>query len=250
MQNNNIIMIPDVHGRAFWRDAVKSREGERIIFLGDYIDPYTAYEGVSAKEALAGFMDIIELKKQHPDNITLLLGNHDMGYLDNAICITRHDWNKHQYIKSLLLENIGLFDICVSTQLAGYDVLISHAGFHQEWIDKYQEHFSEYDFNPDVLNRMLHDESSRPMLYRMLCDTSRHRGGDDRAGSPIWADIYEFKSPDACPEDIYQIVGHTLQYDEIPLRQGNVACIDCRKAFEIDDESFAHAFGLPSNPSK
>lgn len=242
MQNNNIILIPDVHGRTFWADAVRGREDERIIFLGDYIDPYTAYEGISANEALDGFRDIIELKKRHPCNITLLLGNHDMGYLDNGICITRRDWNNHQKIKSLLLDNISLFDICVREQIAGCDVLISHAGFHQDWIDRYREYFSENGFDPEVLNTMLHDESSRPMLYRMLSDTSRHRGGYDRAGSPIWADIHEFKFPDACPPDIFQIVGHTLQYDELPLRQNRVVCIDCRKAFEINDESFAQAF--------
>ena len=39
------IVIPDVHGRDFWRSAVRGREEEKIIFLGDYVDPYS-WEGI------------------------------------------------------------------------------------------------------------------------------------------------------------------------------------------------------------
>ena len=35
------IVIPDVHGRDFWRSAVRGREKEKIIFLGDYVHPYS-----------------------------------------------------------------------------------------------------------------------------------------------------------------------------------------------------------------
>lgn len=36
-----MIVIPDVHGRVFWRQAVNDYLGkESIIFLGDYLDPY------------------------------------------------------------------------------------------------------------------------------------------------------------------------------------------------------------------
>ena len=38
-----IIIIPDVHGRTFWREAIekyRNKENTQIIFLGDYLDPY------------------------------------------------------------------------------------------------------------------------------------------------------------------------------------------------------------------
>ena len=37
-----ILCIPDVHCRKFWRQAVISNIGnvDKIIFLGDYLDPY------------------------------------------------------------------------------------------------------------------------------------------------------------------------------------------------------------------
>ena len=79
------IVIPDVHGRDFWRSAVRGREEEKIIFLGDYVDPYS-WEGITPHVAFLELQDIIEFKKAHPDNVVLLLGNHDLGYLDREIC--------------------------------------------------------------------------------------------------------------------------------------------------------------------
>ena len=38
--NSRILIIPDVHGRTFWRDAVEAAGEMPIVFLGDYLDPY------------------------------------------------------------------------------------------------------------------------------------------------------------------------------------------------------------------
>lgn len=35
---NNILIIPDVHGRTFWKYAIDKYD--KVIFLGDYLDPY------------------------------------------------------------------------------------------------------------------------------------------------------------------------------------------------------------------
>ena len=49
-----MIIIPDVHGRTFWRQAVNDYLGkEHILFLGDYLDPY-AYEGIKTALATIG----------------------------------------------------------------------------------------------------------------------------------------------------------------------------------------------------
>ena len=47
---NNILIIPDIHGRTFWKECIKC-ECDEIIFLGDYLDPYN-YEGISKQDAL------------------------------------------------------------------------------------------------------------------------------------------------------------------------------------------------------
>lgn len=74
-----IIVIPDIHGREFWKEAVRGHEKESIVFLGDYVDPYT-YEGIEQEKGLEMLEQVIEFKKDHMDNVTLLLGNHDLGY--------------------------------------------------------------------------------------------------------------------------------------------------------------------------
>ena len=75
------IIIPDVHGRRFWKDAVRGHEEEKIIFLGDYVDPY-GWEGITPDVALEGLKEIIAFKKAHPGNVALLLGNQDLYLQD------------------------------------------------------------------------------------------------------------------------------------------------------------------------
>ena len=104
---SNWIIIPDVHGRKFWRAAVQGHEEDKIIFLGDYVDPYD-WEEILASEAFKELQDIIAFKKEHPDNVVLLLGNHDMGYLDREICCCRMDFYREKQIGDLFRENLDL----------------------------------------------------------------------------------------------------------------------------------------------
>lgn len=60
---NKVIIVPDVHGRTFWRLAKeKVDEVDKIVFLGDYLDPYPA-EGITTEDAIKEFEEIIEFKK-------------------------------------------------------------------------------------------------------------------------------------------------------------------------------------------
>ena len=56
MENIHTLIIPDVHGRTFWKYAIQQYPIEKypdikIIFLGDYLDPYTSFEGITKNEA-------------------------------------------------------------------------------------------------------------------------------------------------------------------------------------------------------
>ena len=45
-----MIIIPDTHCRTFWKDAVRKKgETEKVIFLGDYLEPYTEQEGITVE---------------------------------------------------------------------------------------------------------------------------------------------------------------------------------------------------------
>ena len=76
-----ILVIPDIHGRTFWKEAVDEHPSLPVVFLGDYLDPY-ARENITPEEALANFKDIIAFKKANMDRVTLLIGNHEIHYLD------------------------------------------------------------------------------------------------------------------------------------------------------------------------
>ena len=44
-----ILVIPDVHGRIFWKEPVKKYMDavDRVVFLGDYLDPYEDEDGLA-----------------------------------------------------------------------------------------------------------------------------------------------------------------------------------------------------------
>ena len=70
---SKILIVPDIHGRDFWR-VIKKYDLyyiDKIIFLGDYLDPYPQEYPDLNKEELyqktyKNLIDIISLKK---DNI-------------------------------------------------------------------------------------------------------------------------------------------------------------------------------------
>lgn len=81
-KNIKVLIIPDVHGREFWREPVKEvleNTDARIIFLGDYLDcyPYEFSANDNYREhAIGNFNEIINLKKENKNRVNLLLGNH------------------------------------------------------------------------------------------------------------------------------------------------------------------------------
>lgn len=73
---SKIIIIPDVHGRTFWKLAKdKINEVDQVVFLGDYLDPYPV-EDISPEKAIEGLKEIIDFKKEYPGKVILLIGNH------------------------------------------------------------------------------------------------------------------------------------------------------------------------------
>ena len=128
-----MIILPDIHGRTFWKDAVKGHEEDEIIFLGDYLDPYFE-EDISCVDALDNFKEIIEFKKAHKNNVVLLLGNHDGHYfINDIITSTRRDYFNAREIGSLFFDNRELFQLCYEKNIGGKRVLFSHAGILRDW---------------------------------------------------------------------------------------------------------------------
>ena len=239
MANGGVIIIPDVHGRVFWRKAVKealaSKELPTVLFLGDYVDPYPS-EGISKGDALGVFRDILALKKKHPQQIHLLLGNHDMGYIDPDICECRRDEERYALLHRLFTVNLPLFDLAWETVVDGKRFLFSHAGVNRKWLERNEAFFNgKTDITSAELNDALHGSRFQE-LTQILADVSILRGGFNAYGSVVWADVHEFLLVENLLDDTIQVFGHS-QHDA-PVCFGkespNVYCLDCREAFVLD----------------
>ena len=216
------LVVPDVHGRVFWKDAKDAITNvDKVIFLGDYLDPYS-YEGITFEDAVTEFKDILAFKEAYPDKVVLLLGNHDMHYLITEFmnCSRLNMWRRVE-IHDMFMNNIDKFQLIYETE----NYLFSHSGLYMEWMDKYELSLDDLkDYKTFLKNR-----------WETLQDVGRERGGWDKVGSCIWADIHE-SVENGLYSDKRQIVGHT-QLSENPYITTKIACLDVRKCFILDTET-------------
>ena len=269
-----ILIIPDVHGRTFWKTAIdKYPISEfpdlKIIFLGDYLDPYTGYENITPEYAYTNFENILYYAKNDP-RITLLIGNHDWHYFVN-LDHCRIDRARERDIENMFKENMDLFSLVKIIELNNVKYLFTHAGITQKWLNDIcalalqevnewntDDEFpikeedpkyiwisnvaklnQTYDFE-NVLNECLknYDDTFYSCLPSMI---SRERGGWYPHGSLIWADAYEHLYTEKQLENFYQIFGHTMSFPNNDPTQyyigKNWAMIDASQAFIIDEEN-------------
>lgn len=227
-----MIIIPDVHGRVFWKEIVKNSE-DKIIFLGDYVDPYPG-ENISLTGALDNLSEIIDYKKSNPSKVILLLGNHDFMYMDSEhnkySC--RHDFENEPKITKLLMNNRDLFQMDYSIEVKNKLYIFSHAGILKPWIEKYKNLFGEFPGSLDKINELY--KKWDPEFISSLLEISYYRGGWSDFGSMIWSDVREHSV--SCEENVYQIFGHTQLKDK-PIIEKHFADLDCRRPFFFDEKT-------------
>ena len=227
-----MIIIPDVHGRVFWKEVVKNSE-DKIIFLGDYVDPYPG-ENISLIGALDNLSEIIDYKKSNPSKVILLLGNHDFMYMDSEhnkySC--RHDFENEPKITKLLMNNRDLFQMNYSIEVKNKLYIFSHAGILKPWIEKYKNLFGEFPGSLDKINELY--KKWDPEFISSLLEISYYRGGWSDFGSMIWSDVREHLV--SCEENVYQIFGHTQLKDK-PIIEKHFADLDCRRPFFFDEKT-------------
>lgn len=260
-----IIIIPDVHGRTFWKEAVykyRNVEGVHIVFLGDYLDAYKDIDGIEAEDAIANFEEIIDVARDS-NNITLLIGNHDLHYW--PIYLTcwgcrRYDMYKND-ISNMFLSNKDLFKVAFETYINGKQYLFTHAGvvkFWYEWVtgklnrgtevDPYyykdmwglsdeDVKLLDFELNAEGLNSLIEHKQGQIILGMV----SRERGGYERYGSCLWADIHEhlWAWEKFDKDKLYQIFSHSFGYPTLDeyLIADDIAMLDCRKTFVLDCET-------------
>lgn len=233
-----MLIIPDVHGRMFWRTAIRLYPDLPTIFLGDYLDPYTYLDGTLPSEALCEFRDILQYKKENHDRVTLLLGNHDVHYFDPKYNCSRKDWMSLEVIADLFFKNLSLFKLTEFIEVNGKKLLYSHAGIIPRWMKLHfpKVRLSDPERLSNLLNEQLHDPNKfKEFVINALMDCSASRGGKAKYPSILWADVEDHRTLRHRLPNVYQIFGHTQQ-ESGPVITDYYANLDCRKAFLLMDD--------------
>jgi len=189
-----IITIGDLHGLGNWKN-VDPEKYDKIIFLGDYLDSET----VGDEDMVRNFTEIIAFKYERFDKVILLVGNHEVSYLDPRYRSTGWRPVLADIVVELLLNYSDVFKI--AWQHGNY--LWSHAGIHQGF---YQQR---------ILSEVTEDESLSDTLQRLyergyppIFEIGYARGGSRKnTGGPLWLDKkLLIKKP---MKGYHQVVGHT-----------------------------------------
>ncbi len=230
---NKILIIPDIHGRKFWKEdevQVAWDNSDHVVFLGDYLDPYPR-EGIAWSEAWDNFMEIIEAKEKEPEKVTLLLGNHDYHYMFSEILGfkgSRFNYEAARETTEFFLKRLDLFQLAWSiTNARDITFLFTHAGIVKSWLTSNKLVPPATKKVAAWLNKFLSSDIKRLMT---LWDVSQERGGWSISGSPIWADKQEHQWNDWRKGKVYQIFGHTQGCTNW-MASDNYICLDCRRPF-------------------
>lgn len=231
-----MIIIPDIHGRWFWQQPVKENLGkEQILFLGDYLDPYHG-ERISSEQAFRQLEYLVEFKQLHPDDITLLLGNHDIHYLTPMGRGSRFDYVHGAWYNMFFRQHADLFQLACETEAGGRKYLFSHAGILAGWIERHRKDLD--GATPQTVSRVLNDmwldHSTWLTLFSILADIPESRWGSAPYGSPVWSDVQDMRTDAPELPGYYQIFGHSQQ-PGLPVINDYFACLDCRRAFRLRD---------------
>ena len=251
------LVIPDIHGRKFWRKAIANNvdKVDKIIFLGDYLDPYQneieenpelmecEYFGDS-ENLLKMLEHIVSLKKNEPGKYILLTGNHTDSYIWSKFhAATRTDYKNWEKYHKFFSQNLEYFNLVWIEN----DTIFSHAGISEGWKNEVVNRleFPEDDYSVTIMNiaSILKNISLSKFdnsYIKVISDISYRRGGDMFYGSCEWADLREHvdmkNSKDSIiplgEKDIYQVFGHTQL--QKPLITDKWACLDCRQGFIFD----------------
>lgn len=236
-----ILVIPDVHSRLFWKRPLEKYidKVDKVVFLGDYCDPYQdeTTEPIEWKQTLDNFLEIIELKKNNPDKVVLLLGNHDEHYrnkqFDECARSTRYDSIHSKQLYGMFNgENYKLFQLCYSVENDGKRIIFTHAGITKFWMERCK---LTYDENiQDTINNL--EETAKGIGKLCVIGRARTLFGE-KTGSPLWCDLREFFSDESIDKEALQIFGHTRLKQGCVVPMKSFRCVDSRTVFMLDNKN-------------
>ena len=225
--DRRICIIGDVHGRDVWQ-KIDFTPYDYVVFMGDYFDPYMYT--VSYEDRLTVFEDIVNLKGKEPNKYVLLFGNHDYHYLvdDPNQKYSRYDVTfAEQYpIQEMFQVGLEAGTLQMAWRVPGLPILFTHAGLSVTWYNRwvlgrmFQRSAPEdmYNFiDENDLDSVVEKINSLPLEVFQFMDTKYDVYGFDPIQGPLWWRTEKrygggFQKEEI-PEGIFQVNGHTQQYD-------------------------------------
>ena len=209
-----ITVIPNVHGTHHWEKAVITPEAassDHIVFVGDYVDSWDNRQ----PDQMENLQTILDFRRDNPDRVTVLMGNHDLAYLSDPY-VSGHQWDYEADIRRIIRNNIELFDI--ATEYDGW--LFSHAGITKTWLSIYginkdtdmPEPYSLTGWNDlsilERINSIFHAGYLKIFDFGPYCTNSY---GESPYSPPTWVRPRSLLSDMWTAEGKYkgQVAGHT-----------------------------------------
>jgi predicted MPP superfamily phosphohydrolase len=191
-----IISVGDLHGRDVAEDVRDLiNQCDKMVFMGDYVDSFERTDG-QIRECLR---NVIQLKRDNPEKVVLLWGNHDVQYLlgpKNHGC-SGYRPQMHTDLFAEFHCNKELFQLAFQHN----DWVWTHAGIHDGWWLFRLKEYQGFGSVADELNFAFKEGKES------IFDVGHRRGGYRDVGGPLWCDRNELIN--APLKDYNQVVGHT-----------------------------------------
>lgn len=192
------VVIGDIHGRREWRDIVNEQGMDDIlyVFLGDYVD---THDDIDVKTQCDNFREIVKFKRENPDKVVLLIGNHDMQYYEINWECSNFSMKTYAEIHDLMAEIVNNNEAVIAYVDYEHHIIMSHAGLSKIWLN---EHYGTETIDPDVIAGLkLHD------CVFQFSGFHTDPYGDNTNQGPTWIRPLSLAE---CGVDGYtQIIGHT-----------------------------------------
>lgn len=191
-----ITTIGDLHGRDTWKKIVEDNsDSDLFIFVGDYFDSFD----IDVMTQIHNFREIIAFKKDNPEKVVTLIGNHDFHY--TRACIGSYSGFNHNTYYNIHIDLGDLIKdgtLVIAHQIKNF--LFTHAGVTKTFCE-------EWNIDTENLVDSLNDHLIyKPNCFNFRAGKNNSIYGDDIIQGPLWVrptSLFE----DAL--DYIHVVGHT-----------------------------------------